>query len=72
MTAAIDNSLLEAAKIHEEIRLYPQLRNYLQTLQHIKTDIEIVASGYALEKSNYVFIIYSKKIGKEIFANSSL
>ena len=59
MAAAIDNSILEAAKIHEEIRLYPHLREYCQIMQHLKQETEIVASGYALEKNSYVFIIYS-------------
>ena len=61
MAAAIDNSILEAAKIHEERNLYPQLREYCQQLQHIKSNVEIVAGGYALEFNNHVFVVYSKK-----------
>ena len=67
MAAAIDNSLLEAAKIHEERNVYPQLREYCQQLQHIKSDVEIVASGYALETNNYVFVVYSKKNWERVF-----
>ena len=66
MAASIDNSLLEGAKIHQERNLFMHLRGYCLNLQDAP-QIEIVASGYAVERGNYVFVVYSIRNWWKVF-----
>ena len=74
MAAAIENPSLEALKINEQKNLYLHLREYCEVLTRVNVIgggiVEIVASGYALEKSNYVFILYSKQDWRRFFCDA--
>ena len=67
MAAAIsdDEMLGEELKIKEEKALYEYLKNYVKIINQSPvteaSNLVIVASGYELNRNNFVFVVYSRK-----------
>ena len=67
MAAAIsdDEMLGEELKIKEENALYENLKNNVNIINQSavteSSNLNIVASGYELNRNNFVFVVYSRK-----------
>ena len=56
---------LEQLKINEEKALYENLKQYVDAINYSAateaSQLNIVASGYELNKNKFIFVVYSKK-----------